>query len=179
MAQAAPLKVADLSTAAPTTFQIRPDNETMKALATELGLDGLRKVLFTGAVAASGQSDWLLTGKLGVTVVQPCSVTLAPVTTRIDAPVRRLFVADMVEPDGDDEEMPEDDEQEPLGRIIDLAQIMAEALALAVPQYPRAEGAELDQAVFAEPGTQPLKDRDLKPFAGLAALKDRTGGDAS
>jgi len=50
---------------------------------------------------------------------------------------------------------------------------MAEALALALPDYPRAEGAALDKSTFAAPGTAPLQDADLKPFAGLAALKSK------
>ena len=50
------------------------------------------------------------------------------------------------------------------------------ALALALPLYPRAPGAELGQAVFAEPGTAPLKDEDLRPFAGLAGLKAKLEG---
>jgi hypothetical protein len=51
--------------------------------------------------------------------------------------------------------------------------VLAEALALALPDYPRAPGAELGQAVFAEPGIEPLRDEALRPFAGLAAFKDR------
>ncbi|NNK79430.1 MAG: DUF177 domain-containing protein, partial [Litoreibacter sp.] len=51
--------------------------------------------------------------------------------------------------------------------------IALEALSLALPAYPRAEGAELGETVFSEPGTDPMSDEDAKPFAALAALKNK------
>ena len=77
--------------------------------------------------------------------------------------------------------MPEDDTAEPLPEVIDLTEVTREALALALPLYPRAPGAELGEAVFAAPGTAPIRDEDLKPFAGLAALKAKLepGGDGA
>ena len=52
-------------------------------------------------------------------------------------------------PDGDEVEMPEDDTVEPMPEVIDLAEVAAEALALALPLYPRAPGADFGQAVHA------------------------------
>ncbi|MGR3803445.1 YceD family protein [Marinibacterium profundimaris] len=165
------LRVADLSQSAATGFALHPDAAQMKQIATELELDGLRKMRFTGEVTADGTRDWLLTGKIGATVVQPCVVTLKPVTTRIEADVRRLYVPDFTEPQGEEVEMPEDDEMEPLGREIDLNAVMIEALSLALPVYPRADEAKLDETNFTEPGKQAMTDDDAKPFAALAALK--------
>jgi uncharacterized metal-binding protein YceD (DUF177 family) len=99
-------------------------------------------------------------------------VTLAPVVTRIDEPVTRRFLADWSEPEpGSDSEMPEDDTVGPLGDRIDPSEVMAEALALAIPDYPRAEGAELGTAVFTPPGAEPLTEDRIKPFAALARLR--------
>jgi hypothetical protein len=50
---------------------------------------------------------------------------------------------------------------------------MVEALVLHLPLYPRVEGAELGELAVTEPGKTPLRDADLRPFAGLAALKDK------
>ena len=69
--------------------------------------------------------------------------------------------------------MPEDDTIEPLGTEIDFGSILVEALALALPDYPRKDEAELENATFAAPGITALKDEDLKPFAGLAGLRDK------
>ncbi|KIC44599.1 50S ribosomal protein L34 [Ruegeria sp. ANG-S4] len=167
-----PLRVADLPQNAATQFELRPGAAELEALKQDLDLLGLRKLSFVGAVQAQGKRDWILTAKLGATVVQPCVITLEPVTTRIETSVRRLFLADWDEPDEPEFEMPEDDETEALGAEIDPSAVMVEALSLALPQYPRKDGAELDQADYTEPGKQAMTDDDVKPFAGLAGLRD-------
>ncbi|WP_170429019.1 YceD family protein [Ruegeria arenilitoris] len=166
------LRVADLPQNAATPFDLRPDSKALEAIRNDLGLLGLRKLSFVGDVRAQGKRDWALNGKLGATVIQPCVVTLEPVTTRIDIPVTRVFVADWVDPEEPEFEIPEDDETEQLGAEIDPALVMVEALSLALPQYPRIEGAELGPADFTEPGKQAMTDEDVKPFAGLAGLRD-------
>ncbi len=145
----------------------------MAALADTLELSGLRKLRFEGQIKAHGATDWLLTGTLGATVTQPCAVTLKPVTTRIDLPVRRLYVRDYEEIDTPEAEMPEDDEVERLGTWIDPETVMIESLSLAIPDFPRADGAELGEMVLTEPGVAPLTDEAAKPFAGLADLKSQ------
>lgn len=172
MSDVTSLRVADLPQNAPTPFELRPGAKALDGIKTDLGLLGLRKLSFVGDVRAQGKRDWALSGKLGATVIQPCIVTLEPVTTRIDIPVSRLFVADWADPDEPEFEIPEGDETEPLGTEIDPRQIMIEALSLALPQYPRKEGAELGQADYTEPGKQAMTDEDVKPFAGLAELRD-------
>ena len=170
------LRVGALSRQAPTAFALEPDERTRAALAGELGANSLRKLRFAGTVAPGRQDDWLLEAHLGVTAVQPCVVTLEPVTTRIDTPVERRFVPpgliDTPEP-GSETEMPEDDSVEPLGAVIDLEAILAEALALALPAFPREQEATLGEAVYADDGVTPLRDTDLKPLSGLAALRER------
>lgn len=167
------IRTADLTGNRRRAFDLAPDAQARADLAAELGLLGLDAVRLTGELRPSGRSDVALEARLTADAVQPCVVTLAPVPARIDTPVRRLYLADWQDPDGDEVEMPEDDSREPMPEAVDLSAVLAEALALALPDYPRAPGAELGQAVFAEPGVEPLKDEALKPFAGLAALKDR------
>ncbi|SLN12298.1 YceD family protein [Ruegeria meonggei] len=172
MSKLTSLRVADLPQNAPTAFELRPDAPRLDAIKEELGLLGLRKLSFVGNVQAQGKHDWVLQGKLGATVIQPCVVTLEPVTTRIETPVSRAFLAELDDPDEPEFEIPEGDDSEPLGPVIDPAQVMIEALSLALPQYPRKDGAELAQADFTEPGKQAMTDEDVKPFAGLAGLRD-------
>lgn len=165
------LRVADLSQNAKTTFEIVPDSAQMQAIADELGLSGLRKVRFVGTVRAQGATDWVLNAELGATVTQPCSVTLAPVVTRIDVPVRRLFIRDVPDyGDAEEVEMPEDDEMEPLGAWIDPDAVLIEALSLAIPDYPRAPGVALGETVLTEPGKAALTAEAARPFAGLASM---------
>lgn len=161
----------ELSARKPTRFDFRPDPAQTAAFIAELGLLDLPHLRLKGEIRPVGRSDFELAAQLVAEAVQPCAVTLAPVPARIDETVQRRFVADWQDPEGDEVEMPEDDTVEPLPDVIDLVEVTREALALALPLYPRAPGAELGEAVFAAPGTAPIRDEDLKPFAGLAALK--------
>lgn len=170
-----PLRVAALAARKPTRFDLKPDDATRAALATELEITAVHELRFKGELQPRGRSDWDLTGQLTAKVEQPCSVTLAPVITEISEPVRRRYLAEMPEPEGDEVEAPEDDTQEALPDVIDPGIVATEALALALPMYPRADGAALDEAVFAAPGVAPLKDEDLRPFAGLASLAQKLG----
>jgi uncharacterized metal-binding protein YceD (DUF177 family) len=168
------LRVAQLPQRKPHDFDLMPDEEMRRDIARMLDLTDLRKLRFTGRIKADGASDWSLGARLGATVVQPCVVTLAPVSTRIDTTVNRHFVKDWTEPaEAEEVEMPDDVSTERLEDTIDLAQIMTEALALALPDYPRSSGATLEQSNFAAEGVTPLRDEDTKPFAGLAALKKK------
>ena len=165
------MRVADLNASANHPFALRPDPKEMTQIATELGLSALRKLSFEGKLSPENKSDWRLTARLGATVVQPCVVTLEPVTTRIDVDVTRLFARGFEDPDEPEMEMPEDDTTEALGAWIDPAQVMREALVLAVPDYPRKEDAALGTTVYTKPGETPMTDEDARPFAGLADLK--------
>jgi uncharacterized metal-binding protein YceD (DUF177 family) len=168
------IRLSDLPTTRPTPVRLEPDTAELAAMAAELGVSALRKVRLDGQLRPRGKRDWDLHARLGATVVQPCVVTLAPVTTRIEEEVERRFRAELPEPPpGAEVEMPEDDALEALPETLDLGRVLAEALALAVPEYPRADGASLGEAVFTEPGQAPLTDEAAKPFAGLAQLRDR------
>lgn len=167
------LRVTELSQSAENSFALRPETEKLTQIAEELHLSTLRKLSFSGKVSPVGASDWMLEGSLGATVVQPCVVTLEPVTTRIDVQVRRQYIASFTNPDEPEVEMPEDDTVEPLGQWIDPAVVMIEALILAVPDYPRKGDAELGQMVYTKPGDAPMTDEDARPFAGLAGFKQK------
>jgi len=171
------LRVAELAPGQSRDILVEPQAKVCAEIASALGLIELRKLRLEGVLAPLGRRDWRFTGHLGATVVQPCVVTLAPVTTRIEEDLTRTWRADFSEPEGDEVEMPESVEEEPLGAQIDLGAVMTEALALALPDYPRAEGVELGEAVFAAPGKAPMTDDDAKPFAGLAALRDKLADD--
>lgn len=159
----------------PVIFEMAPNVQARAALAESLGILEIRKLTFTGEIGPDGRKDLALSAQLGATVVQPCSVTLEPVTTRIDEPVTRRFVAGFEMPEESEAEMPEDDTQEALPDEIDLAAVMAEALALNLPAWPRAQGVDPVDIAVTEPGKTPMSDEDAKPFAALKALKAKLG----
>ena len=181
------LDIATLARRKRSVFEYRLDAAQLSALKDELGLSGLRKVVFSGELTPAGKHDFALQAALGATAVQPCTITLEPVTTRIEDDIERRFVADMakhIDRDTEEEDefggtaMLEDDTLEPLGREVDLWRVMSEALALALPDYPRAEGAELGTMRVTEPGKEAMGEDDLKPFAGLADLKSKLEGNS-
>lgn len=173
-----PLRLGALARNAPRDFTLTPDAALRAALARRIGLDGIRKLRLEGTLEPLGKRDWLLRARLGATVVQPCVVTAAPVTTRIEADVTRSYLADFRPPEEAEAEMPEDDTAEALPDMLDLVEVLAEALALEVPDYPRAPQADLGAAVAAPPGVTPLRDEDTKPFAALQGLRDKLDGGA-
>lgn len=164
-----PLRVAELSADIALEFRLEPGPEARAKLAQDLGVSKLKKLTFTGRLVADGRHDYRLDGQLGASVVQACVVSAEPVTTRIDIAVVRRFLRRMPEPDGPESRMPDDETIEPLGVQIDPGMVMAEALALALPDYPRAPGvAFVDGAEFPPDGREAPR---RNPFAALAALK--------
>ncbi len=172
------LRLAALRGSGPQDFRLEPDKDRRDAIAAELDLLGLRKVRFEGRLQPEGRADWRLEGKLGATVVQPCVATLAPVTTRIEAEVTRTYMADPPPiPEAEEVEVPEDDSVEALPSVLDLGALLVEELALNLPLYPHAEGVEPVEEELTPPGAEPITEEEVKPFAGLAALRDQMNKD--
>ncbi len=168
------LIVKDLKDNGNNNFSLVPQKQDLNQSAAFLGILEIKKVRFEGRVSAAGKKDWQLQGNLGATVVQSCVVTAQPVMTRIDTTVSRLYSNALEEHDESAEtEFDGDDESELLESTIDLDALMQEVIALELPDYPRIEGAELGEAVYSAPGTTPLRNQELKPFASLASLKDK------
>lgn len=163
-------RTAALSHRKVTRFRVFPNAEARRQLAASLDLIELPEVTLEGEIAPVGRADFALTAQLKAKAIQACVISLQPVPARIDEQVTRRFLADFVTPEGEEVEMPEDDNSEPMPEEIDLIEVLREALALALPPYPKAPGANLGEAVFSADGTAPLRDEDLRPFAGLAAL---------
>lgn len=164
-----PMPASQLLARRRTHFSFSPDAENRAAIATVLGLIELPRLHFEGEIAPEGR-DLLLEGQLTAQAIQACVVTLAPVPARVAEHLTRRYLADWHEPEGEEAEIPEDDTIEPLPHAIDIAAVAIEALALALPDYPRAPGARLEM-----PDDAPEEDdtESRKPLAGLADLLAR------
>lgn len=168
------LRLADLPRDRPHPVALAPGTDVLGPMAGRLGVDALRKVRLEGRLHPEA-GGWRLDARLGATIVQPCGVTLEPVTTRVDEPVARRWSRDWREPEGEEAEAPAED-VEPLPATLDLLALVEEAVALSVPPFPRAPGAEPLDVAAGPPGAEPLTDEAAKPFAGLAGLKARMEG---
>ena len=88
-----PFRRATLAARKPTRFDLRPDEDQRAAIAADLGLIALRSVALTGELRPTGRQDYVLEAQLRAEAVQACVVTNDPVTTRIDEPVLRRYLA--------------------------------------------------------------------------------------
>lgn len=168
-----PIRFADLPNRKRTHFSIEPDADARRAMADALDLLGLKKLRFDGALIPMGKRDWRIDAQLGASAQQACVVSLDPVTTRIDENIERSYTAHYEFPDESEFEVPQDDTADPLPDTLDLIDVVLEALALALPPYPRKPGVQSDVVAVTEPGKAAMTDEDARPFAGLAALRDR------
>ena len=163
-----PVELARLPKNTPYLFDEEATAPERAALASLLGAKSVQKFRFSGKLEPLGKEGWRLQADLGASITQACVVTLDPVKSRIDVVVARNFLSDI------DEETTElDDDTEKLVPLIDLGLIATEAAAIALPDYPKSPGAELAQTDFTAPGIEPMSDEDVKPFAGLKALRDK------
>lgn len=183
-AVAAPLPLAhevetqSLNRETPFVFELTPDTAMRDKIAAFLRIEAVPALNFAGEIAARGERGWLVAGEIRAETVQSCVVTLDPVAQSIDERVSRHFEPEETLGDQHDLTVDFDDDDAPDGFSdrIDLAAVMIEELALALDPYPRKQDAALETQVFTEPGQRPMTDEDARPFAKLAALKDKLGG---
>jgi len=117
-----------------------------RALAVRFGLLEVTRLAGRGQLERSDDGREIrFHGRLEAEVVQSCVLSLDPVRSSIYEPVeRRYWVGPGAPPERDPDAVDPDEEELELleGRTIDLGEILAEELALALAPYPRATGAE-------------------------------------
>jgi len=161
---------ADTVSESPRRIEVSADETERRRLAGRFGLKGIdrleaevRLARRAGIIHAEGRVD--------ADVVQSCVVTDEPLPAHVDAPFSMRFVPDVHAGTADEElELSaEDCDTLPLesGRI-DLGELAAETLALALDPFPRSATADvaLEQAGLGN-------EEDTGPFAALKALKER------
>lgn len=152
-------------------FDESADAQEQAALADLFGAISVDKFRFAGTVTVTPEEGLILNARVQATVIQRCVVSLQPVPAKIDERVRRYYDP-ALDPEQVDFSADEDEEVEALPRTLDLGLVAIEAAALALPPYPRADGAEIAQADDEVPEDDA---EERKPFAALAALREKMG----
>jgi hypothetical protein len=163
-----------LSHRKPTRFRLAPGAAERAALAASLDLIDLPRLSFEGEIAPQGRDDFALTGRLVAEAVQACVVTLAPVPARIDEPCGAATWLTMPSPRAKRSKCPRTTAPSRCPRRSTWPKCCARRWRWPCRPIRAPPGAELGEAVFAGPGTAPIRDADLKPFAALAKLRGDT-----
>jgi uncharacterized metal-binding protein YceD (DUF177 family) len=149
------------------------DVEEKSSLVERLGLISLDRLEAHAILSRIGPKI-RATGRLKASLEQSCVATGEPVPAHIDEPFDLMFLPEPKSGSSDDEiELAEADLDTVFhdGSAIDLGGAIADTLALALDPYPRSAGAD---AALKEAGV--LTEDEAGPFAALAALKSKLGG---
>lgn len=152
------------------TIEIDADAQERAALAKRFDLIGIERL--TGKFTIRRDAAGIVAeGRVAAAVTQACSITGDPLPATVDEPVALRFVAE--EDAGQDEVELGDSDIDVIpyeGGTIDLGEVAAETMALALDPFPRGPNAE---AALKEAGV--LSEEQAGPFGALAALKDKLG----
>lgn len=152
-------------------FPIEATEQECAAIAQRLRLSAVD--FLKGKLTARLSSDQqriFIGGIVAARVVQPCVVTLEPVTAEIEEKIELVFGRNAPDQWPDEIDVASADEEWPeilRGDDIDLGEIAIQAVSLGVPEYPRAQDAVFDADKIAGHGR-------ISPFAVLQGLKDKT-----
>lgn len=153
--------------------RISANPEERAALAKRFGLLGIDRLEAVFSLKRAGGGVIHVSGELEAEVTQACVVTLAPVP----AQVREAFAADFSDEDrrrpaDPDLDFGAEDPPEPIRNgHIDLGELAAEQLALALDPYPRAPGAAIPAEFRPEEESGAEPNRPVNPFSILKKIQ--------
>jgi uncharacterized metal-binding protein YceD (DUF177 family) len=153
----------------PLNIRVEASEEERRLLAARFDLEDIVSLWGEASLDCIEDDDeFRLRGKLVAEVVQACVVTLNPIRTSVNESFERRFSAAAVPADDGLVNLDAEDPPDPLiGGKIDVGEVLAEELGLALDPYPRLPGASLDMAAAGEP-------EEPSPFERLRALRDET-----
>jgi len=154
-------------------IDLNADAAECAAIADRLGLLSLDR-FDAHAVLSREDGKIRATGRLKASLAQSCIATGDRVPAHIDECFEILFLPEPKAGRPDEEHELAADDLDTMfhdGSAIELGSAIVDSLALSLDPYPRSAGAD---AALKEAGV--LSEEDAGPFAALAALKDKLGG---
>lgn len=145
-------------------IKVAADTAERRALAARFGLIAIAAL--TGAFTLCREAaGFRVRGRVSAALTQPCSATGEPLAATVDEPVDLLFVAEG-DP-GEDVELSDDSIDTVFhdGAAIDLGEVAAETMALALEPFPRGPNAD---DTLRSAGV--LNEGQIGPFGALAGL---------
>ena len=155
------IDVETLPYTGPLYCHIESSAQERDMLANRFGFAGLSALDARLKVKRAGPAHWDVTGNLTAEVTQLCGVTGEPVAESVDFRIEERYCS--APDEGADVDVSLDGPEPLVDGVINLGEIVAQSLAIAVEPWPRSEGAPHSF----EAG----ESENDHPFAGLAALK--------
>ena len=154
------------------SYTVTAEEDERRKLADRFGLIDIASLVGDYTVKSIGAGPLIrVEGRVTASVTQRCIVSLGPVAEEIDEAVRAEFGPHEVDLD---DELTLDDEDPPEAfdnGAIDLGELTAQHLSLALDPFPRSPDAEIDEDGLGEGVTI---DAPNNPFAVLKALKPKS-----
>ena len=154
------------------------DPEAYAQIASRLAVDAVEEFLIEVSVQRDQKhkSIAMAQGKIKVTVIQSCSVTLEPITSKFCIPIDLTFADEGALTPAEDINFDEADPPEPMhdGRF-DLGDTLIQILAVEINPFPRKPGSSIQDISSASPALSPgtKLDSSEHPFSPLAKLKEK------
>lgn len=172
-----PVSDADI-TADGLDLEIEADPRERRALARRLGVPVLSGLRARVRLIRRDSGEIVVSGDFAAVVTQVCVVSLERFEQTLEEPFERRFrPAGAPEPAGGGQRVADidpfaEEPPEPIGSgAVDVGEIVAEELVLALDPFPRKPGAALDEAAYAGPGRD--EEEAASPFAALERLKGK------
>jgi uncharacterized metal-binding protein YceD (DUF177 family) len=153
--------------------KIEADHDERELLAERFGLIDLTKLEAKITVKpARGGRMFEVEGTMQADVVQRCVVTLEPLPAQIALDIKVIYAApEWLETEAVHEiDLDAEDTEPILGGIIDLGELVAQNLGIALDPYPRKKGVAYVEAEYGAGGDK------VNPFAKLASLTKKGKG---
>ena len=151
-------------------FVIEATDNDCRELAERLRIPSLADVKAKLVLKRAGKHLIKLSGTLSCEAVQECVVTLEPVEAVIDTEFDITFSEEGEQKLTEDMLMPDLGLEPVENGVIDLGDIVAQQISIALPDYPRAEGVAFEGHIEAPEALLPPEQRTSRPFATLLNL---------
>lgn len=166
-----PVALTDL-TSEGLVLALRATEAERRALARRFDLVGLPAFEGEMRVKVNFGGEIEVGGRFVATVEQICVITVEPFSSDLEERFLLRFARGVPAGEEGEQIWTAGDEVPPepiAGEMLDLGELMAQQLGLAIDPYPRRPGARLDRKLLGDDG----KTDRVTPFVGLAGLKNK------
>ena len=169
----------------PLEIDLTANEQERAALTQRLKISSLEQFEAHVSLVLLKSGDVDVVASFKADVIQPCTVTLDPVTSNLSAEFKLTYSPFIEEDEGDEEDEEDDDEvfedlnnrrdpPEPLvDQKIDVGEALIEQLALEINPFPRVQGAVFEGYVSGSKSEKESGFKKKNPFAALSQLQTK------